>query len=416
MFPGILLAGHYEDAKRARDHGAKREYLKAAEAMEAAAKDEILTREEALAYRLGAAGYYANTKDLDKALSIIDEILEQIKGDPVLETDMIHINTLIARISNLSLAKRFDEAQKQLDELYAMDFERFYDWGRSRSRFLFTCGTFYAGQQQYEKALLFLLESFAEYPEFGNSSMATYIGVYMHNAEAAGQSVTSNQKIRELLTRAILRNADKELTCERLLEARAKMFMSEGDFDRAAYDAKILISVSTSSQSLESGISMLSMMLKAKDGNLARVNRFLEYQKYGKVGADGELGTDDDLSNPIESLTAPADDAMEALYQEELDRTSKDWVGAMKRAGIYRLRGKPDKALAELRVAYRICPYDQRALQRVSDQLIQVLVQVTGDPKAGERFIAFQKYGVAGVDGKTGTQDDLKDILAAAGN
>jgi len=60
-------------------------------------------------------------------------------------------------------------------------------------------------------------------------------------------------------------------------------------------------------------------------------------------------------------------------------------------------------------MAFALCPADQETMQQVVDRIVEVLVQVSGDPSAGERFVAFQTYGPLGPDRKPGTDDDLSN-------
>ena len=52
---------------------------------------------------------------------------------------------------------------------------------------------------------------------------------------------------------------------------------------------------------------------------------------------------------------------------------------------------------------------EDEPIQTVLDVTIRLLTQLSGDPKIGDVYMAFQEHGEAGPDGKEGTADDLQN-------
>jgi hypothetical protein len=153
--------------------------------------------------------------------------------------------------------------------------------------------------------------------------------------------------------------------------------------------------------------------LEAVDGNRDRIGQFLLFQKYGPAGPDGRVGTEDDVKNILEGIQPPADAARQAALDVSLgyyvwDLPSYDQQ--RKKGYLLLLTGQPKQALVAFQKEYSTCPVaDAKALGNATDDILRALKAITGNLQAGERFLAFQKYGAAGPDGQAGTGDDLKD-------
>ena len=55
---------------------------------------------------------------------------------------------------------------------------------------------------------------------------------------------------------------------------------------------------------------------------------------------------------------------------------------------------------------------DPQPLQLIAGDMVNVLIQLSGDPAKGDILSNFLKYGKEGKDGKAGTEDDIADPLA----
>ncbi len=186
------------------------------------------------------------------------------------------------------------------------------------------------------------------------------------------------------------------------------VLMAARRYPEACREAKTLMEI-CGSRDLQSAVAKTALALKAADGNLVRANAFLEYQKFLRPGPDGKLGTKDDMENPIAKLEVPPDPARDQASQKVIDACPKTWDGAVARARALRCWGRLPAALRELKQAFALAPMEAQPLQQVTDETIEVLLLLTGDPDVGRRFVDFQKYGDAGTDRKPGSPDDLKN-------
>jgi|GEM_PF-2353933 len=216
----------------------------------------------------------------------------------------------------------------------------------------------------------------------------------------------------EKLGTLIARRADCPPLCEQLQKAMVQLLLRKGDTERGLFEAKVLFDVCWA-DTMPEAVKMLTEVLKATDGSVARANAFLGFVKMGKAGPDKTLGTDDDLTNPLGEIQPPDAQARDARFSEALGAYADDWRGKLSKATLYRYWGKPEQALVELNGAFAICPMEQQPIQLIVDATAQVLVQVSGDPDMAQKFTQFQQLGPAGPDGKKGTPDDLTNPITA---
>lgn len=129
------------------------------------------------------------------------------------------------------------------------------------------------------------------------------------------------------------------------------------------------------------------------------------------AGADGKKGTEDDATDPLADVrwTPPAE--VETLFERTLKDLPEDFAGRRWRGYLYLYWGKPAQALAEFIRRYDAAPLQQAAINQAIDDIVVGLKAYHGHTLAGERFMAYQKYGPKGEDGKHGTPDDLSDPL-----
>jgi len=194
------------------------------------------------------------------------------------------------------------------------------------------------------------------------------------------------------------------------------LLLEQGEYEQALFEARNLVVISVTDEQMEKAMSYLSIAVKASDGSVHRANSFLAYQRYGKAGEDRKVGTDDDLANPFSEIGNTNLPEREERFKAALKKIPRTWDGRLARARLCHIWGQPIAALKELKVAFALCPLEQEPLQRVTDQVVSTLVEITGDVSLGDSFIQFQKFGAAGPDGKMGTDDDLKNPVVTVLN
>lgn len=164
----------------------------------------------------------------------------------------------------------------------------------------------------------------------------------------------------------------------------------------------------------ERAASGLSSAFRGVDGNLARANGWLAFQRHGPVGPDGAPGTDDDLVDPLADVdwTLPAE--WVAFWRERAEDAAlaREWDEAFR---FRLLEGDRVGAAVALRAARDSLPMDgeswQTHIRRVSILFRAIDGHVFGD--GAMRAALFVRYGTAGPDGRPGTPDDLADPLAS---
>ena len=108
--------------------------------------------------------------------------------------------------------------------------------------------------------------------------------------------------------------------------------------------------------------------------------------------------------------TTPERDQM---LQAILDKQPDDHRGHRLRGYVYLFMDKPKEAVAEFKLAYQLCPVEEKAVQQAVDDAAVGLRAYHGTVLAAQKFLEFQQYGPNGADGKKGTEDDIDDPLKA---
>ena len=161
----------------------------------------------------------------------------------------------------------------------------------------------------------------------------------------------------------------------------------------------------------QEAIRWISSALKACDGTIHRLNQFLSFQRYGPAGQDGKPGTDDDLKNVLPSVEVATTPERDQMLQDVLDKQPDDYRGHRLRGYVYLFMDKPKEAVAEFKLAYQLCPVEEKAVQQAVDDAAVGLRAYHGTVLAAQEFLEFQQYGPNGGDGKKGTEDDIEDPL-----
>jgi|GEM_PF-2749053 len=216
-----------------------------------------------------------------------------------------------------------------------------------------------------------------------------------------------------LLRRAVAVNAANpanENTANGAQLALVLLLNGQHDYQRSLAEARLLADV-VQDEHMDLALDQLAVAVRGADGSIARVNAYVAYHKHGRAGADGKLETKDDLTDPFGTMTMPDKEARDKVFSEQMAKLRADWEGRLARARVLRYWGRSLEALKELKLAFVSSPMEQEPLQRVTNAIVALLTQLSGDPQAGKRFVAFQKLGPAGSDGKFGTGDDLTNPL-----
>lgn len=86
------------------------------------------------------------------------------------------------------------------------------------------------------------------------------------------------------------------------LEIRAFALRALGSTKEALIQAQLALAQAPNAKTIERGIKAVAASIKAHDGHVTRANQYLQFKKYGLTGADGKLGTIDDLADPLPDI------------------------------------------------------------------------------------------------------------------
>jgi hypothetical protein len=201
-------------------------------------------------------------------------------------------------------------------------------------------------------------------------------------------------------------------TCFEAQRLLVKSFMQQRRFEEALAAAKVLYGAAPNSEKeITEAVNLLMRALKARYRSIALANDFATFQACGPAGRDGQAGTEDDIEDPLKAIEWEPAAEMNALFQKTLAGLPEDFQGRRWRGYLYLYWGKPDRALKEFVQRYDAAPLEQEAIDQAIDDLVVALKAACGHTLAGERFMAYQKHGPKGEDGRLGTEDDLEDPL-----
>jgi hypothetical protein len=173
----------------------------------------------------------------------------------------------------------------------------------------------------------------------------------------------------------------------------------------------------TDARSLESSAEVLAAALRARDGHMLAAVPFLAFQNCGAAGADGKPGTADDGRDLLADFPTAARPELLAQAEKALldDLVGKPTDNSLidrfvDYGSALALAGRSDEALGVALGAYAWA----RDWDRVNAAIMAVASALRSRDHhllLANRFLAFQRYGPAGEDGKPGTADDLENPL-----
>lgn len=156
---------------------------------------------------------------------------------------------------------------------------------------------------------------------------------------------------------------------------------------------------------------IMQLFRQLDNNNVTRCNAFLDYQMNGPAGADGKLGTEDDLKNPLEAYAYPDCKERARVLDEACAQVSDDSDGSRIRAYACLYTARPKEALRFFVEACQRSRLEQYPI--CARELVWLGVRpLRGHAVGMSQAFAFITQGTAGADGKVGTEDDLKDPVA----
>lgn len=187
-----------------------------------------------------------------------------------------------------------------------------------------------------------------------------------------------------------------------------RLLVNAGKSQEALQEGRIMF-YTCPEKSLPAAIEQIAWIFKSSDGNLGRANAFLNYQKYGPAGEDGEADTADDIPDLLKDVPPVSDKSRNALYETYIRALPTDWQGYKNRGHAFLYVDRPDESFQAYRRAFELCPMVEKDLQSVTDGVTSCIVRMSRNPALGEQFVEYVMFGPAGKDGRLGSPDDIKD-------
>lgn len=176
---------------------------------------------------------------------------------------------------------------------------------------------------------------------------------------------------------------------------------------------RIVLDVTGDATGVAAQCNQIAGMLKDLDKNVTRANAFIDFQTYGPWGKDGKPGDAAVLANPLAAVGYPSYGAREQAFAKA-QAGGDDQAFARQRALMCMYTGHPDQAVKYYADALRRS-LPANVMDIANEMIVLGVRGVHGHCLDLDRFYAFVRYGPAGLDGKIGTADDLKDPFAQLG-
>lgn len=202
------------------------------------------------------------------------------------------------------------------------------------------------------------------------------------------------------------------------LRKQGMLFLYAGQPQKAleAFQKEYLLIVGTP-EGLAQSSGDVAAALRAASGQLFGSKAFLDFQQYGHAGIDAMPGTADDLSFAFLPLAPLPDDAVRAAEDAFHQELLQSWTAmptfekGFRYASALSLAGRRDEALSVARTLY-FAARDEQTFNAACVAVAAALRARDLDTVRANRFLAFQKYGPNGPDGKPKTADDVADPFA----
>ena len=199
--------------------------------------------------------------------------------------------------------------------------------------------------------------------------------------------------------------------CRKALAGIVEAYRAESKWAEALGAARVLYDAAAGEQDLRAAAGVVAQAFLAVDGNLARANAFLSYQRFGRDGPDGKRGTDDDVAvNHLARVKyPPLSAAEEKLFQAAVEAQRANYDGHRGRGFLYVYWGKPTAGAASFLRAFKSA--DPARLPAASQELILVGMKAhTASFGALAGIFEYVTYGPKGKSGKEKLPDPFAGL------
>lgn len=188
-------------------------------------------------------------------------------------------------------------------------------------------------------------------------------------------------------------------------------YRAESKFAECLGSARTLYDAAGSERNIRAAAHVVARAFRSADGNLARANVFLAYQRFGPAGKDAKPGTADDLR--VNYLAAvrypPSSPARTKRFTAAVAAQPKTFVGYRTKAYLYMYWGRPKEATQQFRLAFQISA--DASVPQAAHELVLVGMKAYRASFAGlDRVFEYISYGPKGKDGKQNIPDPFRGL------
>ena len=199
--------------------------------------------------------------------------------------------------------------------------------------------------------------------------------------------------------------------CQAAQAAAVESLRAESKFDEALGAARILYDGAGSEATIKAAAYVVAQAFRSVDGNLARANEFLAFQRFGQAGPDAKPGTPDDLA--VNHLAAvkypPADPARDKRFADALAAYPASYEGYRAKAILNIYWGKPKEAAQMFRLAFKSCP--EANVPQAAAELVMIGMKAYTASFAGlDKIFEFISYGPKGKAGTASLPDPFQGL------
>ncbi len=188
-------------------------------------------------------------------------------------------------------------------------------------------------------------------------------------------------------------------------------YRAESKFAECLGSARTLYDAAGSERNIRAAAHVVARGFRSVDGNLARANVFLAYQRFGPLGKDGKPNTPDDQKvNHLPAVRYPASTpARNQRFTAAVNAQPKTYRGYRTRAYLYVYWGKPKEAAQQFRLAFQISA--DSLVPQAAHELVLVGLKAYRASFAGlDRVFEYISYGPKGKDGKQNILDPFQGL------
>ena len=199
--------------------------------------------------------------------------------------------------------------------------------------------------------------------------------------------------------------------CQEAQSRIVETFRAEGNWADALGAARILYDTAGTEESIRRAAQTVAQAFLAADGNLAKANEFLSYQRFGPDGPDGKPNTDDDIAtNHLAQVKYPArSELSNKQFQAAVDARPKSYEGFRARGFLCLYWGKPKEGAAQFLLAFKAADFPQ--VPAAAQELVLIGMKACLASFRGlDRVFEYLSHGPKGKSGKENIPDPFAGL------